>query len=123
MTFARDLSGNNPTDLKYSPYNRTAADLTAVLALTGLYPGEIVEALNTGRKYRWLGSAWGLIGPVTSVVAGTLPQPSVTINQAAGQADPALVSPILYTVVFSQDVTGFITGDVTLPGTVGGTLV
>lgn len=123
MTFARDLSGNNPIDLKYSPYNRTAADLTAVLALVGLYPGEIVEALNTGRKYRWLGSAWGLIGPVTSVVAGTLPQPNVTINQAAGQADPTGSIPIQFTVVFSQDVTGFVTGDVTLSGTATGTLV
>lgn len=124
MTFVRDLSGNNPTDLKYSPFNRTAADLTAVLALTGLYPGEIVEALNTGRKYRWLGSAWGLIGPVTSVVAGTLPQPSVVVGKAAGQADPTNTSPILFTVVFSQDVTGFATGDVSFTGsTAGGTLL
>jgi hypothetical protein len=124
MTFARDLSGNNPIDLKYSPSSRTAADLTAILALTQQYPGEIVMALNTGRKYRALGgTTWGLIGPVTSVIAGTLPQPSVTINQAAGQADPTGTSPILFTVVFTQDVTGFTTGDVTLAGTVGGTLV
>lgn len=124
MATVRDLSGNNPTDVKYSSFSRTAADLTAVLALTPLYVGEVVMALNTGRVYRALNlSTWGLVGPVTSVIAGTLPQPSVTINQAAGQADPALVSPILYTVVFTQDVTGFITGDVTLTGTVGGTLV
>jgi hypothetical protein len=121
MTFVRDLSGNNPTDLKYSPFNRTAADLTAVLALTGLYPGEIVEALNTGRKYRWLGAAWGLIGPVTSVVAGTLPPPSIILIKAAGQADPAGSSPILFTATFSQDVIGFATGDVTVTGTAGGT--
>lgn len=49
--------------------------------------------------------------------------PSVTINQAGGQIDPAVLSPILYTVVFSEDVVGFATGDVTFSGTAGGTLV
>jgi hypothetical protein len=124
MTFTRDLSGNNPIDLKYSPSNRTAADLTAILALTPLYPGEIVRALNTGREYRAVNTTtWGLIGPVTSVVAGTLPQPSVIINKSVGQPDPTGSSPISFTVTFSQDMTGFVTGDVTLSGTVGGTLV
>ena len=40
--------------------------------------------------------------------------PSVTINQAAGQADPTSASPINFTVTFSETVTGFTTGDVTL---------
>ncbi len=40
--------------------------------------------------------------------------PTVTINQAAGQADPTNASPINFTVVFSEPVTGFATGDVTL---------
>src|SRR5207344_971873 len=48
--------------------------------------------------------------------------PTVTINQAGGQADPTNTSPINYTVVFSEAVTGFTTGDVTLTGTAGGTL-
>ena len=46
--------------------------------------------------------------------------PSVTINQATGQADPTSVSPINFTVVFSAAVTGFATGDVTIGGTAGG---
>jgi len=124
MATVRDLSGNSPTDVKYSSFNRTAADLSAILALTPLYTGEVVMALNTGRVYRALGgNTWGLLGPVTSVIAGTIPQPSVTINQAAGQADPAGFSPILFTVVFSQAMTGFATGDVTFTGTAGGTKV
>ena len=40
----------------------------------------------------------------------------MTINQAAGQADPTNASPINFTVVFSEPVTGFATGDVTLSG-------
>ena len=40
--------------------------------------------------------------------------PTVTINQASGQADPASSGPILFTVVFSENVTGFGNGDVDL---------
>ncbi|MFP5487316.1 MAG: HYR domain-containing protein, partial [Acidimicrobiia bacterium] len=45
--------------------------------------------------------------------------PSVTVNQAVGQADPTSASPIVFTVVFSEPVSGFATGDVTLGGTAG----
>ncbi len=45
----------------------------------------------------------------------------VTINQAAGQADPTATSPINFTVVFTHPVTNFATGDVTLAGTAGAT--
>ncbi len=47
--------------------------------------------------------------------------PAVTINQAAGQADPTNTSPINFTVVFSETVTDFATGDVTITGTATGT--
>lgn len=45
--------------------------------------------------------------------------PTVTINQAAGQADPTNASPINFTVVFSEAVTGFINTDVSLSSTAG----
>ena len=45
----------------------------------------------------------------------------MTINQAVGQPDPTNTSPINFTVVFSEPVTGFATGDVTIAGTSGGT--
>ena len=49
--------------------------------------------------------------------------PSVTINQAAGQADPTSASPINFTVTFSETVTGFTASDISFAGsTVGGTL-
>ena len=47
--------------------------------------------------------------------------PNVTINQAATQADPTGATPIAFTAVFDQPVTGFATGDVTLSGTAGAT--
>ena len=45
----------------------------------------------------------------------------MTINQAAGQVDPTNASPINFTVVFTEAVTDFATGDVTLGGTAGAT--
>ena len=45
----------------------------------------------------------------------------MTVNQAAGQADPTNASPINFTVVFSEPVTGFANADVTFAGTAGGT--
>lgn len=47
--------------------------------------------------------------------------PTVTVNQASGQSDPTSSSPINFTVVFSEAVTGFASGDVTLGGTAGAT--
>jgi ELWxxDGT repeat protein len=50
-------------------------------------------------------------------------KPEVTINQATAQADPTSDQPILFTVVFSQSVTGFVGSDISFAGsTVSGTL-
>jgi hypothetical protein len=47
--------------------------------------------------------------------------PTVTISQAAGQVDPTNASPINFTAVFSEAVSGFTAADVTISGTAGGT--
>src|SRR5205823_11961056 len=57
---------------------------------------------------------------VSFTPADTTP-PSVTINQAAGQADPTNSSPINFTAVFSEPVSGFTGAGVTISGTAGGT--
>jgi hypothetical protein len=62
---------------------------------------------------------------VTSQVAVIAPMvtvgPTVTINQGGSQSDPIHYGPIVFDVVFSESVTGFTTGDVTLSGTAGAT--
>jgi hypothetical protein len=71
----------------------------------------------------------GAAAIVAFVLIGLLPTavlaaaPTVTINQAGAQADPTGTSPINFTVVFSEAVTGFTTGDVLLSGSAGGSLV
>ena len=47
--------------------------------------------------------------------------PTVTIDQAVGQADPTSGPAIDFTVVFSESVSGFTNSDVTLSGTAGAT--
>ncbi|HSK72496.1 MAG TPA: FG-GAP-like repeat-containing protein [Pyrinomonadaceae bacterium] len=42
--------------------------------------------------------------------------PTVTINQAAGQIDPTITTPVNFTVVFNEAVTGFDSSDITLTG-------
>lgn len=43
--------------------------------------------------------------------------PTVTIKPAAGQISPTSGSPINFTVIFNEAVTGFVTGDIQLSGT------
>ena len=45
----------------------------------------------------------------------------MTINQGSTQADPTHGGPIVFDIVFSEPVSGFSTGDVTLSGTAGAT--
>src|SRR5206468_870278 len=58
--------------------------------------------------------------PVTVTVFNDTTQLSVTIDQAAGQADPTSASPINFTAVFSEPVSGFTGTGVTISGTAGG---
>ena len=61
-------------------------------------------------------SGWGLDISEPDTMA-----PSVTIDQASGQADPTTDSPIHFTAVFNEPVTDFTDSDVTLSGTAGAT--
>src|SRR5207245_606359 len=58
---------------------------------------------------------------VTVTVFNDTTPPSVTINQAAGQVDPTNSSPINFTAVFSEPVSGFSGAGVTISGSAGGT--
>src|SRR5205085_170110 len=79
----------------------------------------IVDTSSNANKLGGTGAGNGNFTGQTYTVDKTAP--TVTINQAVGQADPANASPINFTVVFSESVTGFAAGDVTITGTAGGT--
>ncbi|MDQ5846908.1 MAG: Ig-like domain-containing protein [Acidobacteriota bacterium] len=81
----------------------TGTDGSYTLTLTA--PGGITDgggaSLASGATDSWSMDATG---------------PTVTINQASGQADPTSSSPINFTVVFNEAVANFVTGDVTFSG-------
>jgi 1,6-anhydro-N-acetylmuramate kinase len=56
-------------DQKLCSPNRTAANLAGVVALTPLYPGEIVLDLATGNRYRGLALIVGWWGAITEGIS------------------------------------------------------
>jgi hypothetical protein len=127
-----------------TPASFTNADVT----ITGTAGGTKVVALSTSDNITWTATVTGMTtaGTVIANIAagaaldaagnGNLAStstdntvnwdataPTVTVNQAAAQADPTNTTPILYTIVFSKaiDPGTFTGGDVTISGTAGGT--
>jgi hypothetical protein len=64
----------------------------------------------------------GLVGIESKRAVAGPPPVAVTVNKAASQLDPTNASPILFTIIFSEAVTGFLNTHVNFAGsTVGGT--
>jgi hypothetical protein len=66
-------------------------------------------------------ASWTAISAPSGNVTVVNTRPSVTVNQAAGQADPSNASTINFAAVFSETVTDFTSNDVTVGGTAPGT--
>ncbi len=102
----------------------SGAGPTYTVAVTGMTgSGTVVASLAAGVAADPAGNANAASTSTDNTVTRDVVVPTVTINQAVGQVDPTNTSPILFTVVFSEPVTGFITGDVTFAGTAGGAKV
>ena len=84
--------------------------------------GQVIASVNGAAA---LSAATGVVNLGSTSTDNTVTflfgPPTVTINQAAAQPDPADASPINFTVVFSEAVTGFIFSGVTVTGTASGT--
>jgi hypothetical protein len=115
------LSGTAPGALTGIVSALSASTYTvSVSGMTG--SGTVVAAIPTGVALS-LASVANLDSTSTdNTVTYVLPaHPTVTIDQAAGQPDPTSISPILFTAVFSEAVTGFAPEDIVLSGTAGAT--
>jgi len=111
LTFTYTVAvGNSSADLDY------ASD--AALVLNG---GAIEDAAGNDAVLTLPApGAAGSLGANKAIVIEATP-PTVTINQAASQGDPTGTSPVIFTVVFSEAVTGFTGADVVITGTAGAT--
>jgi len=102
----------------------TGSGSTYNVAVTGITgEGTIVASIAAGRANDSYGNTNEASTSTDNTVTRDLTSPTVTINQAAGQSDPTNSASINFTVVFSEPVTGFATGDVTITGTTTGTKV
>src|SRR5687768_7262963 len=104
------VDGNAGTDDTTAPYS---APWNTTTATNGSHTLTAVARDAAGHRTT--------SAPVTVTVANDSTAPTVSINQAAGQADPTAAGPISFTAVFSEAVSGFTAADVTIGGTAGGT--
>ena len=100
----------------------TGSGTTYDVAVSGMtQPGTVMVSVAAGVANDLAGNPNAASTSSDNSVTFDNAQPTVTIDQTAGQADPTETSPINFTVVFSEAVTGFGTGDVTIGGTAGAT--
>jgi hypothetical protein len=122
--FSEVVTGFDPTDLvtvNGTIDNFFGSGKVYTFDLTPIAQGLSSVYLPAGTVTDLAGNALALDSKTISSHYDSIP-PTVTINQAAGQPDPATVAgPILFTVVFSEPVTGFDQADVKLSGTAGPT--
>ena len=99
----------------------TLIGTTAVVPASGIYSYTTATAFANG-TFTMTATATDPSLNVSSASSGTTITidtivPTVTLNQASGQADPALTSPVNFTVTFNSPVYGFIGTGLTLGGT------
>lgn len=64
--------------------------------------------------------SWTAVSGSSNSVTVLNTRPAVSVNQAAGQADPSMALPITFTATFSENVIDFNTSAVTIGGTAAG---
>jgi hypothetical protein len=118
VTLSGTAGATTGTVAEIAPNDGTTFNL-AVSGMTG--DGSVIVSIAAGMAQDGVGNLSTASTSADNTVVYDATPPDVTINQAAGQSDPTNASPINFTVVFTEPVTGFATGDVTLSGTAGAT--
>src|SRR6266513_2780163 len=111
------ISGTNFTGASAVLFNGTSASFTvnSATAITTTVPAGATSGPIS------VTTPGGTASSAASFTVGDTTPPTVTIDQAAGQADPTNSLPINFTAVFSKPVSGFTGAGVTISGTAGGT--
>ncbi|HVE58033.1 MAG TPA: FG-GAP-like repeat-containing protein [Pyrinomonadaceae bacterium] len=97
-----NISGSSPT------YN---------ISVSGIFPDGIVRASVPANAVQDVAGNANVASTSTdNSITLDYTAPTVTINQAAAQADPTRNMPVNFTVIFSEPVTGFNNADISLTG-------
>lgn len=130
VTFSEDVTGFDDGDVDVTG-STTPGTLSAVVTggpdvytvtvsgYTG--DGDVVVSVADGAASDDAGNTSLEQASTDATVTVDQTAPTVTIDQATGQDDPANSSPVVFDVVFSEPVTGFDNGDVTVAGSAGPT--
>jgi hypothetical protein len=134
--FSEPVTGVDTADFALATSGVTSASISTVTGSNATYTVTVNTGSGSGTIGLNLVDDDSIIDALTNKLAGTgvgngnftgevytidKVLPTVTINQAAGQADPTNASPVNFTAVFSEAVTGFDGSDVTIAGTATGT--
>ncbi|NUT24259.1 MAG: hypothetical protein HOV77_34330, partial [Hamadaea sp.] len=127
------VTGFDAADISFTG---STAGGTLVAAISGTGPaytvnvtgmtsgGTVVAAIGAGAANDAAGNPSSASTSSDNTVTWTPVPPTVTIDQAPDQSDPASTSSVRFTVTFSEPVTGFDAADISFTGsTAGGTLV
>jgi hypothetical protein len=127
VVFSEPVSGFTNADVALSGTaggSKTVAvsggPATYNVAVSGMTSGTLVATLAAGVATDAAGNPNAASTSSDNTVTFDSAPPTVTINQAGGQADPTGTSPIHFTAVFSEPVSGFTGSDVTITGSAGG---
>ena len=131
VTFNEAVSGVAASNLSLNTSGVSGASITGVTGSGGTRTVTVSTGSGSGTIRLDLSSTTPAITDVAAnaltatysggtVLTVDKTAPTVTINQAAGQTDPAYANPIHFTVVFSEAVSGFASNDITIGGTAGG---
>ena len=114
------LSGTAlPTTAVVTPVSGTTYDVF----VSGMsVDGTVIVTIPDGAVTDALGNNSPVSTSTDNVVTYDTSGPTVTVNQATGQADPTNASTINYTAVFSEVTTTFDSSDVIISGTAAGSL-
>ena len=137
VTFSEPVTGFDATDVKFAGSTAggplvaevTGGSTVYTVTVTGMNAtGNVVMNLLAGAATDAANNTSTASTSVDNTVAYTHiadnVAPTVTVEKAAGQTDPTNTGPIVYTVTFSEPVTGFDATDVKFAGsTAGGPLV
>ncbi len=125
VTFSEPVTGFAATDVTVSgttganAVSLTGAGTSYNVSVTGMInPGVVSISIPAGVAVDVVGNG-NTASTSTDNTVTYVPSPTVTINQASGQLDPALTQPINFTAVFSKPVDGFTEEDVIITGTAG----
>src|SRR5439155_1201538 len=128
-TLIRSVSGFTGSDVVIggTAGGTTTAEVTGgpstyTVAVSGLTTGgTVIATIPAGGATDAAGNGNTASTSTDNTVTFDPTPPTVTINQAAGPADPPSPAPITFPAVFSETVSGFTGSDVVIGGTAGGT--